>query len=339
MGDKLNHVPVLYQEVLAGLRIKPGGHYIDATVGGGGHARGILIASAPDGKLLGIDADPMAVTVAREQLVESAKRVTVVQGNFADLEEIALGHCFCPVDGIFLDLGLSSMQLEAAGRGFSFQLDGPLDMRFDPSTALRPFGRAQGRLGSGQGSGHRPSQTTTAADLVNALSMEELADILSRYGEEPQARRIARAMVAKRPINTTRELAALVGRTVGRRGRVHPATRTFQALRMAVNEELECLAEALPQALRLLIPGGRLVITSFHSLEDRLVKEFFHNEARDCLCPPEAPICTCGHRAALGIVTKKPIRPSAEEVTANPRSRSAKLRIAYRLQNEEVVHG
>ncbi|MEE8163625.1 MAG: 16S rRNA (cytosine(1402)-N(4))-methyltransferase RsmH [Anaerolineae bacterium] len=331
MGDKLSHVPVLYQEVLAGLRIKPGGHYIDATVGGGGHARGILIASAPDGKLLGIDADPMAVTVAREQLVESAKRVTVVQGNFADLEEIALGHCFCPVDGIFLDLGLSSMQLEAAGRGFSFQLDGPLDMRFDPSTALR--------LRSGQGLGHGPSQTTTAADLVNALSMEELADILSRYGEEPQARRIARAMVAKRPINTTRELAALVGRTVGRRRRVHPATRTFQALRIAVNEELECLAEALPQALRLLIPGGRLAITSFHSLEDRLVKEFFHNEARDCLCPPEAPICTCGHRAALGIVTKKPIRPSAEEVTANPRSRSAKLRIAYRLQNEEVVHG
>ncbi len=341
MGDKLNHVPVLYQEVLAGLRIKPGGHYIDATVGGGGHARGILIASAPDGKLLGIDADPMAVTVAREQLVESAKRVTVVQGNFADLEEIALGHCFCPVDGIFLDLGLSSMQLEAAGRGFSFQLDGPLDMRFDPSTALRqaPGPLAPGTKGSGQGLGHRPSQTTTAADLVNALSMEELADILSRYGEEPQARRIARAMVAKRPINTTRELAALVGRTVGRRRRVHPATRTFQALRIAVNEELECLAEALPQALRLLIPGGRLVITSFHSLEDRLVKQFFHNEARDCLCPPEAPICTCGHRAALGIVTKKPIRPSAEEVTANPRSRSAKLRIAYRLQNEEVVHG
>lgn len=323
MGHKLSHIPVLYQEVLAGLRIKPGGHYIDATVGGGGHARGILIASAPDGKLLGIDADPMAVAVAREQLVEFAKRVTVVQGNFADLEEIALGHCFCPVDGIFLDLGLSSVQLEAAGRGFSFQLDGPLDMRFDPST----------------GSGHRPSQTTTAADLVNALSTEELADILSRYGEEPQARRIARAMVAKRPINTTRELAALVGRTVGRRRRVHPATRTFQALRIAVNEELECLAEALPQALRLLIPGGRLVITSFHSLEDRLVKEFFHNETRDCLCPPEAPICTCGHRAALGIVTKKPIRPSAEEVTANPRSRSAKLRIAYRLQNEEVVHG
>jgi 16S rRNA (cytosine1402-N4)-methyltransferase len=307
MGDKLSHIPVLYQEVLAGLQLKPGGYYIDATVGGGGHARGILIASAPDGKLLGIDADPTAVALAREQLAEFGKRVILVQGNFANLEEIALGHGFCPVDGILLDLGLSSMQLETAGRGFSFQLDGPLDMRF------------------------APSQTTTAADLVNTLSVEELAGILSQYGEEPRARRIARAIVAERPIHTTGELAALVERTVGRRRRIHPATRTFQALRIAVNDELECLAEALPQALRFLMPGGRLVITSFHSLEDRLVKGFFRNEARDCLCPPEAPICTCGHRAALGIVTKKPIRPSADEVTANPRSRSAKLRIAYRL--------
>jgi len=307
MGDKLSHVPVLYQEILAGLRIKPGGRYIDGTVGGGGHARGILAASAPDGEILGIDADPMAVAVACEQLAEFGKRVTLVQGNFADLEEVALRHRFCPVDGILLDLGLSSMQLEAAGRGFSFQLDGPLDMRFGPS------------------------QITTAADLVNTLSMEELADILFRYGEEPRARRIARAIVAERPINTTEELAALVERTLGRRRKLHPATRTFQALRMAVNEELECLAEALPQALRLLMPGGRLAIISFHSLEDRLVKQSFRNEARDCLCPPEVPVCICGHRAALGIVTKKPIRPSAEEVTANPRSRSAKLRITYRL--------
>ena len=307
MGNELSHIPVLYQEVLAGLRIKPGGHYIDATVGGGGHARGILMASALDGKLLGIDADPMAIAVAREQLAEFGQRVTLVQGNFADLEEIALRHGFYPLDGIFLDLGLSSMQLEAAGRGFSLQLDGPLDMRF------------------------APSQMATAADLVNTLSMEELAGILSQYGEEPQARRIARAIVAERPINTTGELAALVERTVGRRKRIHPATRTFQALRIAVNNELECLAEALPQALRLLAPGGRLVIISFHSLEDRLVKEFFRSEARDCLCPPEASICTCGHRAALGIVTRKPIRPSADEVAANPRSRSAKLRIAYRL--------
>ncbi len=303
----MSHIPVLYQEVLAGLQIRPGGRYIDGTVGGGGHARGILVASAPDGDLLGIDADPMAVTLAGEQLAVFAGRVTVVQGNFADLEEIAVEHGFCSVEGILLDLGLSSLQLEAAGRGFAFRLDGPLDMRFDPS------------------------RTTTAADLVNTLSREELADILFRYGEEPQSRRIARAIAAERPISTTGELAALVSASVGRRRRIHPATRTFQALRIAVNEELECLAGALPQALRLLGPGGRLAIISFHSLEDRLVKQFFRNEARDCVCPPEIPVCVCDHRATLGIVTKKPIRPSAEEVAANPRSRSAKLRVAYRL--------
>lgn len=306
-GDKLSHIPVLYQEVLDGLRIKPGGRYLDGTVGGGGHARGILVASAPDGDLLGIDADPMAMALAGERLAEFGERIALVQGNFAALEEIALEHGFYPVDGILLDLGLSSLQLDAEGRGFSFQLDGPLDMRFDPS------------------------QTTTAADLVNTLSREELAGILFRYGEEPRSRRVARAIVAGRPINTTGGLAALVSASVGRRGRLHPATRTFQALRMAVNEELECLAEALPQALRLLAPRGRLAVISFHSLEDRLVKRFFRNEARDCLCPLEVLVCTCGHQAALGIVTKKPIRPSVEEVAANPRSRSAKLRIAYRL--------
>jgi 16S rRNA (cytosine1402-N4)-methyltransferase len=276
-------------------------------VGGGGHAHGILKGSALDGELLGMDADPLAVDSAGERLAEFGERATLVQGNFADVEEIALEHGFHPVDGILLDLGLSSLQLEAAGRGFSFQLDGPLDMRFDPS------------------------QATTAADLVNTLSRQELADILFRYGEEPRSRRIARAIVAERPINTTGELAALVKRAVGRRKRLHPATRTFQALRMAVNEEMECLAEALPQAVRLLAPGGRLAVISFHSLEDRLVKQFFRREARDCLCPPEELICTCGHRAALGIVTRKPIRPSTEEVASNPRSRSAKLRIAYRL--------
>lgn len=257
----------------------------------------------------------MAIALAGERLAEFGGRVTLVQGSFADVEEIAEEHSFYPVDGILLDLGLSSLQLEAAGRGFSFQLDGPLDMRFGSS------------------------QTTMAADLVNSLSVEELASLLFRYGEEPQARRIARAIVVERPINTTRELAALVERTVGRRRRLHPATRTFQALRMVVNEEMECLAEALPQALRLLAPGGCLAIISFHSLEDRLVKQFFRKEARDCLCPPEVPACVCGHRATLGILTKKPIRPSADEVAANPRSRSAKLRIAYRLEQGEIAHG
>jgi len=303
----LRHTPVLYHEVLAGLGIEPGGRYIDATVGGGGHARGILVASAPDGQLLGIDADPVALDLATEQLAEFEGRVALVRGSFADLEEIAVRYGFASVDGVLFDLGLSSIQLEAAERGFSFQLDGPLDMRFDPG------------------------QTTTAADLVNALSVKALADILSRYGEEPQARRIARAIVARRPIHTTRELAGLVEVTVGRRRRLHPATQTFQALRIAVNHELECLAEALPQALRLLKSGGRLAIISFHSLEDRVAKEFLRRESQDCLCPPELPLCTCGHRATLGVITRKPIRPSAQEEAANPRSRSARLRIAYRL--------
>ena len=223
------------------------------------------------------------------------------------MEDTARQHGFGSVDGILLDLGLSSLQLEVAGRGFSFQLDGSLDMRFDPS------------------------RTTTAADLVNDLPQEELASILFKYGEEPRARRIARSIVAERPISTTGELAALVGRAVGHKKRIHPATRTFQALRMAVNEELECLSKALPQAVRLLASGGRMAIISFHSLEDRLVKQFFRREAQDCLCAPEVLICACGHQAALGIVTKKPIGPSAEEVATNPRSRSAKLRVAYRL--------
>lgn len=301
------HVPVLYQEVLDGLQVKPGGRYIDGTVGAGGHARGILDASAPEGQLLGIDADPMAIAIAGRRLAAYGNRVTLINGNFANLKEIALRHDFCPVDGVLFDLGLSSMQLEAAERGFSFRVDGPLDMRFDPR------------------------QKMTAADLVNKLPVDELADILRRYGEERRARRIAQAIAAHRPIATTGELAALVERVVGRRGRIHPATRTFQALRIAVNDELSALAKALPQAVELLAPGGRLAVISYHSLEDRLVKQFFRRESRDCICPPEVPVCTCGHRATLGIVTKKPIRPSVEEVERNPRSRSAKLRIAYRL--------
>ncbi|MEA3459616.1 MAG: 16S rRNA (cytosine(1402)-N(4))-methyltransferase RsmH, partial [Chloroflexota bacterium] len=205
------------------------------------------------------------------------------------------------------DLGLSSMQLAMAERGFSFQRDGPLDMRFDS------------RCGG------------TAADLVNRLSVEELADILHRYGEERRAWRIAKAIAAQRPLRTTRELATLVERVVGHGGRIHPATRTFQALRIAVNGELKALEEALPQTLNLLASGGRLVVISFHSLEDRLVKRFMQRESRDCICPPDIPVCICDHKASLRIVTKKPIRPSREEVERNPRSRSAKLRIASRI--------
>jgi len=256
---------------------------------------------------LGIDADPAAIALSREKLVAYGGRVTLVHGNFAELEAIARREEFCPADGVLLDLGLSSMQLEAAQRGFSFLADGPLDMRFDGS------------------------ETTTAADLVNGLSVEELAGILYRYGEEPRARAIAAAIVARRPLYTTQELVAVVEQVTGRRGRIHPATRTFQALRIAVNNELDVLEAVLPQAVRVLAPGGVLAVIAFHSLEDRLVKRFFRQESRDCLCPPEQPVCTCGHRATLKVLTPRPIRPQEGEMQANPRSRSARLRVARRL--------
>jgi 16S rRNA (cytosine1402-N4)-methyltransferase len=223
------------------------------------------------------------------------------------LAEIASQYGFRPADGILLDLGLSSLQLASGERGFSFQLEGPLDMRFSPH---------QGR---------------PASELVNELSTAELADILHRYGEERQGQRIARAIVTARPIHTTRQLAEVVSRAIGRRGKIHPATRTFQALRIAVNDELSALSQALPQAVELLAPQGRLVVISYHSLEDRLVKQFYRQESQDCVCPPEIPVCRCDHRATLEVVTKKPITPSELELEANPRCRSARLRIAARL--------
>jgi 16S rRNA (cytosine1402-N4)-methyltransferase len=301
------HIPVLYQEVLKGLQIKPGGRYIDGTLGGGGHAAGILEKSSPDGRLLGIDADPMAIAISAERLAEYGPRVTLVNANFNRLAEVASQYGFCPADGILLDLGLSSLQLASGERGFSFQLEGPLDMRFNPH-----WGKS-------------------ASELVNGLSIPELADILHRYGEERRALRIAQAIVAARPIHTTLQLADVVARAVGRRGRIHPATRTFQALRIAVNDELSALSQALPQAVELLASQGRLVVISYHSLEDRLVKQFYRQESQDCICPPEVPVCRCHHRATLEIVTKKTITPSELELKANPRCRSARLRIAARL--------
>jgi 16S rRNA (cytosine1402-N4)-methyltransferase len=309
------HSPVLYTEVLAGLQVRPGGLYIDATVGAAGHAFGILQASAPDGQLLGIDADPAAVSFAQEVLRPFGSRAIVQLANFQSLKGVAADYGVDQVDGILLDLGLSSRQLADAGRGFAFSLAGPLDMRLDP--------------GEGQ----------SAADLINHLPESELANLLWRYGEERQARPIARAIVAARPLTTTDQLADVVvqaarqGRHAKRRAgqRIHPATRTFQALRIAVNNELDRLAQALPQALGLLRMGGRLAVISFHSLEDRLVKRFYQQEARDCLCPPDMPVCTCQHRATLRVITHKPVRPSPEEIARNPRSRSARLRIAERL--------
>ena len=307
------HVSVLYHEVLIGLSVVPDGYYIDGTIGAGGHAAGILEASAPDGRLLGLDADRSALEISRHRLMCSKNRVTLAHSNFAHLRETARSSGFGRVDGVLLDLGMSSMQLASRDRGFSFQLEGPLDMRFDPRTPR------------------------TAADLVNTLSEQALADLIYRYGEEPASRAIARAVVAARPLHTTIELARAVSQAVRRSagrdqrhpasGRHHPATKTFQALRIAVNAELENLEQGLEGALSVLKPGGRLAVIAFHSLEDRIVKRFFAREARDCICPPETMVCTCSHRARVDRVTRKPIRPGSQEISRNPRSRSARLRI------------
>lgn len=303
-----NHIPVLFQQVIEGLKVQAGGRYVDATVGGGGHAGGILRESSPDGRLLGLDRDPAAIEIAHTHLARFGERVKLVHCPYNRLAEIMQTHHHAPANGILFDLGLSSLQLADAMRGFAFMTDGPLDMRFDPT---------KNRL--------------TAATLVNELSLEELASILYRYGEIEQARRIAKAIVDARPLQTTKELASTVEQVVRRRGRIHPATRVFQALRIAVNDELVMLEETLPQAADLLAPSGRLAVISFHSLEDRLVKRFLRRESRDCVCPPELPVCRCDHRATLRLVTRKPIRPTMDEVAANPRARSARLRVAERI--------
>ena len=306
MNNSLLHTPVLLKEVLGGLEVKAGGAYIDCTLGAGGHARAILEGSQPKGRLLGIDRDPAAIQLSQSQLASYGGRVRLVYDSYVRLEAIASAEGFIPSDGVLLDLGISSLQLEDHQRGFSFQTDGPLDMRIDPQAEV------------------------TAEHLVNELTEAELTDIIVKYGEEPRARTIARAIVRGRPIRRTLQLAHVVASVAGRRGRIHPATRTFQALRIAVNGELEALAAVLPQTVSILAEGGRVAVISFHSLEDRLVKEFMARESRDCICPPEVPVCRCEHERTLRILTKKPVRPTIEEVRQNPRSRSAKLRIAER---------
>jgi 16S rRNA (cytosine1402-N4)-methyltransferase len=303
------HTPVLYQQVLSALRPSAGSRYIDGTLGAGGHAFGVLEASSPDGSLLGIDRDSEALKQAVSRLIVFGDRALLRQGSFAAMRSLAEAEGWTNVHGVLLDLGLSSMQLADPSRGFSFQHDGPLDMRFDRS---QPF---------------------SAADLVNHASERDLIDVLARFGEEPRARRIARAIVAARPLTSTTELANVVaGSLGGRRSRIHPATRTFQALRIAVNDELTTLETGLEQAVDLLGPGSRVVVIAFHSLEDRIVKAFFRAESRDCVCPPEQLKCTCEHRARLKTITPRPIRPTEEEVAANPRSRSARMRVAERLE-------
>jgi 16S rRNA (cytosine1402-N4)-methyltransferase len=312
MEPHTEHIPVLLSEVLAFLRPAAGKRYIDCTIGGGGHAKALLAASGPTGRVLGFDLDPAAATNTAASLSEFGERVTVVNESYVNLLAVAGRHGFLPVDGVLLDLGLSSDQLEAADRGFSFQKEAPLDMRFDPR--------------AGQ----------SAADLVNTLPEGELADLLFNYGEERRSRAVARAIVrerATRPFTTTTQLAGLVARVVrGRPGGIHPATRTFQALRIAANRELEAVAAVLPQAVEALAPGGRMAVISFHSLEDRIVKQFMRQEAAGCICPPALPACVCGHKPRIKVLVKKPVEASAAEAAANPRSRSAKLRVAERLE-------
>ncbi len=310
MPDAL-HQPVLYKEIIHALQPKNPGRYVDGTVGAGGHARGILEACAPDGRLLGMDVDPQALAAARETLAPYGQRVVLVQASYTSLLGELQRIGWDAVDGIVLDFGVSSMQLDQPERGFTFQREAPLDMRFDPGHGM------------------------TAGDLLNTASESEIADILYRFGEEPQARRIARSIVQARPIRTTVQLAEIVKKAYPGHSRIHPATRTFQALRIAVNDELGAVEDVLPEVVQALRPGGRLAVISFHSLEDRLVKDFFRSESRDRLNPPYEQIYEVERKATLKEITRKPITPSAQEIEKNPRARSAKLRVAERTENSE----
>jgi len=297
--------------VLAQLAPREGGLYLDGTVGVGGHAAAILERSAPSGRLLGLDVDPAALAAATAGLSRFGDRAVLVRANFAVCDDVAREHGFAQVDGAVLDLGLSSIQLADDHRGFSFRSSGPLDMRADPDLRV------------------------TAADVVNAWAEPELRRVFAEYGEEPEAARIAGAIARRRvtrPFATADDLGRFVAGVKTRRPRgIDPATKVFQAIRIAVNDELANLAAGLAAALRVLRPGGRLAVISFHSLEDRAVKHFFARESRDCICPPHLPTCVCGHRAGLRVVTRRPLRADSAEVARNPRARSAALRVAEKL--------
>jgi 16S rRNA (cytosine1402-N4)-methyltransferase len=301
------HKPVLYQEIIHALQPKNPGRYIDGTIGAGGHARGILEACAPEGCLLGFDLDSQALALARETLAPYGKRVILVQASYLSLLETMQHLGWDAVDGIVIDLGVSSMQLDTPERGFSFNHDAPLDMRFNREAGL------------------------TAAQLINTAPEADLANLLFQYGEEPRARRIAKMIVQARPLTTTLQLAEIVKKAYPGHSRVHPATRTFQAIRIAVNDELSVLEQALPSAMQALRPGGRLAVISFHSLEDRIVKDFFRRESKNWINPPYEKIYAVERKATLKEMTRKPITPEADEIELNPRARSAKLRVAEKL--------
>jgi 16S rRNA (cytosine1402-N4)-methyltransferase len=305
----------MLEEVMLALSPHPGSFQIDATVGGGGHAVRILEAANPDGRLLGIDADPRAIKRSTKRLSRFGDRAVVRQANFESIADVAHDNGFESVDGILMDLGVSSQQLDDDDRGFSFRSNDELDMRFDTRVGI------------------------PASEVVATYSETELTNVFKRHGEEPHARRIARAIVAERvitPIESPARLAEIVTRATpkprsGGRRRIHPATRVFQALRIEVNRELETLPAALESAVDLLKPDGRLCVISYHSLEDRIVKRFLARERRGCTCPPELPVCVCGKQPRMASVGAQPQLPSEEEVASNPRARSAKLRAARRL--------
>ena len=306
------HRPVLLQEVITGLRPSPGAAFVDATLGGGGYTLALAERLRPGGMVLALDRDASALARFPQNQVPAEVTIRLEHTNFSQLETPAraIGR---PVAGVVFDLGLSSIQLDDPERGFSFQREGPLDMRLDTS------------------------EPWTAADLVNRESAGELRRILKDFGEERWAARIAERIVERRrvePIRTTRQLADLVAGAIPRAAwprDIHVATRTFQGLRIAVNRELESLERGLKAAITVLAPGGRVGVVSFHSIEDRIAKNLFHVEATDCVCPPQAPVCICGHRRSVRVITRKPITPSDQEIRENPRSRSAKLRVVEKL--------
>lgn len=310
-GNERAHQPVMADEVVRWLVTDRRAAYIDLTVGSGGHLSRLALAVDSAARLYGVDRDPVAVAGARRNLERLVPKAIVVHASYADLAEIAARLGERVFHGILLDLGISSAQLDDAERGFAFRLEGPLDMRFDPR-----------------------STPVSAADLVNTANEEELADIIDRFGQERLARRLATGIVRERRtkvIRTTTDLRNVIARIVGERHRNKSLARVFQALRIAVNGELACLQRVLPLTLNYLAEGGRLAVISYHSLEDRLVKQFLATESRDCLCPPRVPQCVCGHRASLRLVTRRAIRPSLSEVAANPRARSARLRVGEKL--------
>lgn len=318
MTNEYRHIPVLLTECLEYLNLQTHYTFVDATLGGAGHSLEVAKRIGSDSRLIGIDQDPVARAAAMERLMvlpdEIRPKIDVLAGNFGDLDSLLLEECVPSIDGILFDLGVSSVQIDTPSRGFSFKEDAPLDMRMDPS-----------------------KHTLNAAEIINTYNAADLTRIIRQYSDEKWASRIADFIVKSReevPITTSGQLVEIIKAAIpasARRANGHPAKRTFQALRIEVNSELDVLRRGLEAAIRWLAPGGRIVVISYHSLEDRIVKDIFKQYSQGCTCPPDLPVCVCGNKPVLKVVTKKPILPTAEEIERNPRSRSAKLRVATRL--------